>query len=82
MFAQLTYIPSGPGTTFRQRTCTAGTGRCGCPGTGRGDAVTVRLGERELSGAALREAVGGFALDGITAAFFGPQGTEYELPFE
>jgi hypothetical protein len=42
----------------------------------------VRLGSKELAGAALREAVGGFALDGIAAVFFGPEGTEYERPFE
>ena len=47
-----------------------------------GEAVTVRLGNQELAGAALREAVGGFALDGIAAAFFGLEGTEYERPFE
>jgi hypothetical protein len=44
--------------------------------------VTVRLGSTELSGTALREAVGGFVLDGIAAAFFGHDGTEYQRPFE
>jgi hypothetical protein len=47
-----------------------------------GGQVTVQLGSEQLSGAALREAVGGFALDGITAAFFGPEGTEYSHPPE
>jgi hypothetical protein len=47
-----------------------------------GEPVTVQLGDNQLSGAALREAVGGFALDGITAAFFGPEGTEYQRPFD
>ena len=82
VFAQLTYIPSGPGTTFRQRTMHGRNGSMSVPRDRTGDPVTVRLGSNELSGAALREAVGGFALDGITAAFFGPQGTEYQRPFE
>jgi hypothetical protein len=47
-----------------------------------GGPVAVELGSTRLSGAALREAVGGFELDGIAAAFFGPDGTEYEHPFE
>ena len=47
-----------------------------------GDPVVVQLGSEQLSGLALREAVGGFALDGITAALFGPDGTEYQRSFE
>jgi predicted dehydrogenase len=82
VFAQLTYIPSGPGTTFRQRTLHGRNGSMSVPRDRSGEAVTVRLGNTELAGAALREAVGGFALDGIAAAFFGPEGTEYDRPFE
>ncbi|HEX3488552.1 MAG TPA: Gfo/Idh/MocA family oxidoreductase [Streptosporangiaceae bacterium] len=82
VFAQLTYIPSGPGTTFRQRTLHGRNGSMSVPRDRSGEAVTVRLGNTELAGAALREAVGGFALDGIAADFFGPEGTEYDRPFE
>jgi predicted dehydrogenase len=82
VFAQLTYIPSGPGTIFRQRTIHGRNGSMSVPRDRTGGAVTVRLGSEELSGGALREAVGSFVLDGIAAAFFGPAGTEYQRPFE
>lgn len=46
-----------------------------------GGPVVVQLGERTLSGAELRHALGGFELDGTTGMLFGREGTEYELPF-
>jgi predicted dehydrogenase len=82
VFAQLTYIPSGPGPHFRQRTLHGRNGSMTVPRDRTGEPVLVQLGDQQLSGAALREAVGGFELDGITAALFGPDGTEYERPFE
>ena len=82
VFVQLTYIPSGPGTHFRQRTIHGRNGSMSVPRDRTGDPVTVQIGDEQLSGAALREAVGGFALDGITAAFFGSDGTEYQRPFD
>jgi predicted dehydrogenase len=82
VFAQLTYIPSGPGEHFRQRTIHGRNGSMSVPRDRSGDPVTVQLGTTKLSGAALREAVGGFALDGAAAAFFGPEGTEYQRPSE
>jgi predicted dehydrogenase len=79
---QLTYIPSGPGRDFKQRTIHGRSGSMSVPRDRTGGPVTVQLGSTRLSGAALREAAGGFELDGIAAAFFGPGGTEYERPFE
>lgn len=78
VFIQLTYIPSGPGTRFWQRTIHGRNGSMSIPRDRTGDPVIVQLGAEQLSGAALREAVGGFVLDGITAALFGPEGTEYQ----
>ena len=46
-----------------------------------GGPVVVQLGERILSGADLRRELGGFQLEGVTAALFGSEGTEYDLPF-
>ena len=43
--------------------------------------MIVRLGDRTLSGGELRRELGGFELEGVPAAFFGPTGTEYDLPF-
>jgi predicted dehydrogenase len=82
VLVQLAYIPSGPGERFRQRTIHGRNGSMSVPRDRTGGQVTVRLGSTKLSGAALREAVGGFALDGVTAAFFGPEGTEYQRPSE
>jgi len=82
VFVQLTYIPSGPGTHYRQRTVHGRNGSMSVPRDRTGGPVIVQLGDDVLSGAALREAVGGFALDGITAALFGAEGTEYERPPE
>ena len=47
-----------------------------------GGAVTVQLGDRILSGSDLRRELNDFELDGVTAAFFGSHGTEYDLPFD
>jgi predicted dehydrogenase len=82
VFVQLTYIPSGPGTHFRQRTIHGRNGSMSVPRDRTGDPVTVQLGREQLSGAELREAVGGFTLGGVTAAFFGSAGTEYQRPSE
>jgi len=82
VLVQLTYIPSGPGRSYRQRTLHGRAGSMSVPRDRTGEAVTVHLGDTVLSGPALREAVGGFRLDGAAAAFFGEEGTEYDHPFE
>jgi predicted dehydrogenase len=82
VLAQLTYIPSGPGVMFRQRTIHGRSGSMSVPRDRTGGPVTVTLGETRLSGAALREAAGDFELTGVTAAFFGAAGTEYDHPFD
>jgi hypothetical protein len=46
-----------------------------------GGPVVVEVGERVLTGAELRAELGDFRLSGVTADFFGAEGTEYELPF-
>lgn len=79
---QLTYVPSGPGANFRQRTVHGHKGSMSLPRDRSGEPVVVQLGDRRLSGAALREELGGFALDGVTAAFFGAEGTDYSHPFD
>ncbi len=78
---QLTYIPSGPGRRWIQRSLHGRAGSMSVPFDRTGGPVVVELGERRLSGAELRAELGGFRLDGVTADFFGPEGTEYDLPF-
>jgi predicted dehydrogenase len=78
---QLAYIPSGPGRLWIQRSVHGRQGSMSVPPDRSGGAVVVQRGEQTLSGAALREELGGFRLDGVAASFFGPEGTEYDLPF-
>ncbi len=78
---QLAYIPSGPGRQWLQRSVHGSAGSMSVPPDRTGGAVVVQLGERTLSGAELRRELGGFELDGVSASFFGPAGTDYELPF-
>jgi predicted dehydrogenase len=79
---QLSYIPSGPGRRWTQRSVHGRSGSMSVPRDRTGQTVVVELGSRTLSGAELRAELGGFELDGVTAAFFGAQGTEYDLPFD
>ncbi len=78
---QLNYVPSGPGRQWTQRSVHGRNGSMSVPRDRTGEAVVVELGERRLSGAELRAELGGFELSGVAASFFGPQGTEYDLPF-
>jgi predicted dehydrogenase len=82
VFVQLAYVPSGPGRHWIQRSLHGRGGSMSVPPDRSGGAVIVRLGNRTLSGAELRRELGGFELDGVTAAFFGEHGTEYDLPFD
>jgi predicted dehydrogenase len=82
VLVQLTYVPSGPGAHFRQRTLHGRNGSMVVPRDRTGEPVVVQLGDHQLSGAALRAELGGFTLDGVTADFFGADGTEYSRPFE
>jgi predicted dehydrogenase len=78
---QLTYLPSGPGRRWIQRSLHGRNGSMSVPFDRTGGPVTVALGERVLTGAELRAELGDFRLTGVTADFFGPEGTEYDLPF-
>jgi predicted dehydrogenase len=79
--AQLAYLPSGPGRMWFQRTVHGRGGSMSVPQDRSGGPVVVQLGDRVLSGAELRRALGGFELDGMAARLFGREGTEYDLPF-
>jgi len=80
--ADLAYLPSGPGRGFAQRSVHGTAGSMVVPGDRSGRPVEVTLGERRLSSAALRAALGGYRLDGAAARLFGEEATDYELPFE
>ena len=78
---QLTYLPSGPGRIWFQRTVHGRGGSMSVPQDRSGGSVVVQLGDRILSGAELRRELGGFELDGTAAMFFGREGTEYDRQF-
>jgi predicted dehydrogenase len=78
---QLAYIPSGPGREWIQRSVHGRRGSMSVPPDRSGGAVVVQLLDRTLRGADLRHELGGFKLEGVAASFFGPEGTEYDLPF-
>lgn len=82
VMVELTYLPSGPGRQWTQRSVHGRNGSMSVPRERTGDPVIVRLGEQTLTGEDLREAVGGFEFEGVTRSLLGPQGTEYEMPFE
>ncbi|MGD0980000.1 MAG: Gfo/Idh/MocA family oxidoreductase, partial [Solirubrobacteraceae bacterium] len=78
---QLTYLPSGPGRRWIQRSLHGRNGSMSVPFDRTGGPVVVELGARRLTGAELRSELGDFRLGGVAAEFFGPEGTEYDLPF-
>ena len=78
---QLSYVPSGPGRQWVQRSVHGRRGSMSVPPDRTGGPVVVQRGDRTLSGAALRRELGGFELEGVTADLLGRDGTEYELPF-
>jgi len=78
---ELCYLPSGPGRRWVQRTVHGRRGSMAVPPDRSGGAVVVQLDDVKLSGGELRRELGGFELEGVAAAFFGSDGTEYELPF-
>ena len=81
VLVQLCYLPSGPGRRWVQRSVHGRQGSMFVPPDRSGGAVVVQLGNVRLSGAELRKELGGFELRGVAASFFGPEGTEYDLPF-
>jgi predicted dehydrogenase len=80
-FIQLSYVPSGRGRKWIQRSLHGRNGSMSVPFDRTGGPVVVEIGNRRLTGAELRAELGGFKLTGVTADFFGPDGTEYDLPF-
>lgn len=73
---QLTYLPSGPGRHFSERTIHGTEGSMSIPPDRTDGDVVVTLGDRVLSGAELVEAVGNhLQLSEATIAVLGPDGT-------
>jgi predicted dehydrogenase len=78
---QLSYVPAGRGRPWTQRSLHGRNGSMSIPRDRTGHPVVVSLGQQTLSGDELRRELGGFELQGIAAALFGADGTEYTRPF-
>lgn len=77
----LTYLPSGPGRHYFQRTLHGRAGSMNLPPDRSGQPVEVFLSDSALRGPELLATIGGSPLDDLTAALFGTRGAEYDLPF-
>jgi predicted dehydrogenase len=78
---QLCYLPSGPGRHWVQRSVHGRKGSMTVPPDRSGGELVVQLGDIAWRGSELRKQLGGFELEGVAASLFGPEGTEYDLPF-
>jgi predicted dehydrogenase len=78
--SQITYLPSGPGPRFVQRTVHGRAGSLEAPRDRTGGEVVLNAGGERIAGEALVRAVDGFALDELTARLFDGK-VVYTLPF-
>ena len=81
VMVQFSYVPSGPGYRYFQRSVHGRQGSMAAPGDRNGRPVVARLGDREVSGADLLAELPDFQLDEVTARLFGERGVVYEQPF-
>ena len=77
--AQITYLPSGPGHRWYQRTVHGRDGSVEAPRDRTGEEVILRRRSGSLLGEAIRAEVPGFHLDELTARLFDDKGV-YSLP--
>ena len=81
VLVQLSYVPSGPGLRWYQRSVHGRLGSLEIPRDRTGGAPVLRREGGTLSGRALLAELPGFALDEVTARLFGDDGVEYSIPF-
>jgi len=81
VLAQLSYVPSGPGQRWYQRSLHGRLGSLEIPRDRTGGAPMLRRANGTLSGRELLAELPGFALDEVTARLFGDQGVEYAISF-
>ena len=81
VLAQLSYVPSGPGKRWYQRSLHGRLGSLEIPRDRTGGAPVLRRADGVLSGRALLAELPDFALDAVSARLFGADAVEYEIPF-
>jgi predicted dehydrogenase len=79
--ATLTYVPSGPGHSYFQRSLHGRQGSLEVPRDRQGNEVELRRSDGVLRGRELLDELPDFQLDEITSRLFGDRGVTYEWPF-
>jgi predicted dehydrogenase len=78
---QFSYVPSGPGHHYFQRSVHGRRGSMVAPGDRNGRPVIVRLEGRELVGANVLAALPNFRMNDVTERLYGKDGVVYDWPF-
>ncbi|HEX3348825.1 MAG TPA: Gfo/Idh/MocA family oxidoreductase [Acetobacteraceae bacterium] len=81
VLVQLSYVPSGRGMRWYQRSVHGRLGSLEIPRDRSGGAPVLRLADRTLRGRELLAELPEFELDEVTARLFGRDAAEYEIPF-
>jgi predicted dehydrogenase len=81
VLVQLSYVPSGPGRRWYQRSLHGRLGSLEIPRDRTGGAPVLRRADGALRGRDLLAELPGFALDEVTARLFGADAVAYEIPF-
>jgi predicted dehydrogenase len=81
VLVQLSYVPSGPGKRWYQRSLHGRLGSLELPRDRSGGAPVLRRAGGTMSGRELLAELPDFALDEVTARLFGEHGVEYQIPF-
>jgi predicted dehydrogenase len=81
VMVEFSYVPSGPGYRYFQRTVHGRAGSLAAPGDRNGRPVVVRLADREIHGADLLTELPDFRMDEVTERLYGRGGVVYQWPF-
>jgi predicted dehydrogenase len=81
VLVQLAYVPSGPGERWWQRSLHGRLGSISMPRDRTGGAAVLNRSGGVLRGREILRELPGFHLDDLTAAIFGDNGVDYDIPF-
>jgi predicted dehydrogenase len=81
VMVQFSYVPSGPGHHYFQRSVHGRAGSMVAPGDRNGRPVIVRLAGRELSGRELLTELPDFRMNEVTERLYGRDGVVYDWSF-
>jgi predicted dehydrogenase len=81
MMVQFSYVPSGPGAHYFQRSVHGRRGSLVAPGDRNGRPVVAHLDGRRIAGADLLAELPDFAMNEVTERLYGRGGVVYDWPF-